>query len=126
MNSLLRIFAIMRKELLQLSRDRLTFGMIVGIPLIQLTLFGYAINTDVRNLSAALVDQADTHLSRQLVADINASQVLSFGGRVDSPQELEALLDSGRIAIGLYIPPDFDRRVLERDRPAAARRLQYR
>ncbi|MCA9245030.1 MAG: ABC transporter permease [Phycisphaerales bacterium] len=119
MKSLLRIFAIMRKELLQLSRDRLTFGMIVGIPLIQLTLFGYAINTDVRNLRAALVDQADTHLSRQLIADINASQVLVFRDRVDSPLQLETLLDSGQIAIGLYIPPDFDRRVIEGDRQAA-------
>ncbi|MCB1671151.1 MAG: ABC transporter permease [Gammaproteobacteria bacterium] len=109
----------MRKELLQLSRDRLTFGMIVGIPLIQLTLFGYAINTDVRNLRAALVDQADTHLSRQLIADINASQVLVFRDRVDSPLQLETLLDSGQIAIGLYIPPDFDRRVIEGDRQAA-------
>ena len=119
MNSLLRLFAIMRKELLQLSRDRLTFGMIVGIPLIQLTLFGFAINTDVRNLRAGLVDEADTHLSRQLVADIDASQVLRFQYRVDSPQELEALLDGGRIAIGLYIPEDFDRRVIRRDRQAA-------
>ncbi len=119
MNSLLRIFAIMRKEMLQLSRDRLTFGMIVGIPLIQLTLFGYAINTDVRNLRAALVDQSNTHLSRELIADITASQVLVFQYRLQTPQQLEALLDSGRIAIGLYIPPDFDRRVIEGDRKAA-------
>ena len=48
MNSLTRIFAILHKELLQLGRDKLTFGMIVGIPLIQLMMFGYAINTDVR------------------------------------------------------------------------------
>lgn len=119
MTSLLRIFAIMRKELLQLSRDRLTFGMIVGIPLIQLTLFGYAINTDVRNLRAGLVDQAQSHLSRQLIADINASQVLVFGHQANTATELEALLDSGQIAIGLFIPEDFDRRVITRDRPAA-------
>ena len=72
MKSVVRTFAIMHKELLQLSRDRLTFGMIVGIPLIQLLLFGYAINTDVRNLTAAYVDEADSHLSRQLLADIGA------------------------------------------------------
>ena len=127
MKSLLRIFAIMRKELLQLSRDRLTFGMIVGIPLIQLTLFGYAINTDVRNLRAALVDQADTHLSRQLIADINASQVLVFRDRVDSPLQLETLLDSGQIAIGLYIPPDFDRRHrLDHGLPLAGQRARTR
>jgi ABC-2 type transport system permease protein len=88
MNSLIRIFAIMKKEFLQLSRDRLTFGMIVGIPLIQLMMFGYAINTDVRNLSAAYVDEADTHLSRQFVADLGASQVINIKQRVASVQEL--------------------------------------
>jgi ABC-2 type transport system permease protein len=117
--SLLRSFAIMRKELLQLSRDRLTFGMIVGIPLIQLTMFGYAINTDVRNLSAAVADQSNTHLSRQLIADINASQVLKFEHQVGTAQELEFLLDSGQISIGLFIPDDFDRRIVAQERQSA-------
>ncbi|HIF75746.1 MAG TPA: ABC transporter permease [Porticoccaceae bacterium] len=118
MNSLIRIFAIMKKEFLQLSRDRLTFGMIVGIPLIQLMMFGYAINTDVRNLSAAYVDEADTHLSRQFVADLGASQVINIKQRVASVQELEQLLDVGLISIGIAVPDDFDRRVIERDRQA--------
>ena len=109
MKSVTRIFAIMRKEFLQLSRDRLTFGMIIGIPLIQLLMFGYAINTDVRHLSAAYVDEADTHLSRQFVADIGASQVLIFKQRVASVQELEQLLDAGSISIGMALPDDFDR-----------------
>ncbi|MEX0964559.1 MAG: ABC transporter permease [Pseudohongiellaceae bacterium] len=119
MNSLIRIYAVMRKEFLQLSRDRLTFGMIVGIPLIQLLMFGYAINTDVRNLSAAYVDEADTHLSREFVADMMASQVIVMKQRVASAIELEALLDAGDISIGIAIPDDFDRRVLGRNRPAA-------
>ncbi len=119
MKSLTRIFAVMRKEFLQMSRDRLTFGMIAGIPLIQLLLFGYAINTDVRNLSAAYVDEADTHISREFIADISASQVIVMGQRVASVSELEGLLDSGSISIGIAIPDDFDRRVLERDRQAA-------
>jgi ABC-2 type transport system permease protein len=55
MKSLQRIFAIVRKEVRQLRRDRLTFGMIVGIPVIQLLMFGYAINMDVRNLDAAVI-----------------------------------------------------------------------
>ncbi|MBL4580706.1 MAG: ABC transporter permease [Gammaproteobacteria bacterium] len=119
MNSFTRIFAIMRKEFLQMSRDRLTFGMIVGIPLIQLMLFGYAINTDVRNLSAAYVDESDTHISREFIADISASQVIVMKQRVASVFELEQLLDAGLISIGIAIPDDFDRRVLERDRQAA-------
>jgi ABC-2 type transport system permease protein len=117
-NSLLRIFAIMSKEFLQLSRDRLTFGMIVGIPLIQLLMFGYAINTDVRNLSAAYVDESDTHLSRQMIADLTASQVIIMKQRAASVAELNQLLDSGSISIGIYVPDDFDRRVLRKDRPA--------
>lgn len=119
MKSLTRIFAVMRKEFLQMSRDRLTFGMIAGIPLIQLLLFGYAINTDVRNLSAAYVDEADTHISREFIADITASQVINMKQRVASVFELEKLLDAGVISIGVAIPDDFDRRVLRRDRQAA-------
>lgn len=119
MRSLTRILAVMRKEFLQMGRDRLTFGMIVGIPLIQLLMFGYAINTDVRNLSAAYVDEANTHLSRGFVADLAASQVIVIKRRVASVAELEGLLDAGEISIGIAIPDDFDRRVLRRDRQAA-------
>ena len=118
MKSLIRIFAVMRKEFLQLSRDRLTFGMIVGIPMIQLLMFGFAINTDVRNLSAAYSDEADTHLSREFIAEMSASQVINIKQRVASAQELNQLLDAGSISIGIVIPDDFDRRVIERDRQA--------
>ena len=91
MKSPVRIFAVMHKELLQLSRDRLTFGTIVGVPLIQLPLFGYAINTDVRNLSAAYVDEADSHLSRQLLVDMSATRVVVLRQRLASAEELAAL-----------------------------------
>ena len=114
-----RLLAIFHKEFLQLLRDRLTFGMIVGVPLIQLTLFGFAINTDVRHLPGAVADAAGSHLSRQLIADIEASQVVDFDLRVNTPEELEALLDAGAIDIGLYLPPDFDRRVATGERKAA-------
>lgn len=116
MKTLLRIFAVMRKEFLQLSRDRLTFGMIVGIPLIQLLMFGYAINTDVRNLSTAYVDEADTHLSRQFISELTATQVIDLKHRAFNLQELDALMDAGKISIGVYIPPDFDRRVINSGR----------
>ncbi len=118
MKSLIRIMAVLRKEFLQLSRDRLTFGMIVGIPLMQLLMFGYAIDTDVRNLTAAYADEADTHLSRRFIADIAASQVINLGRRVETVQDLNRLMDAGAISIGVYVPEDFDRRIIERDRPA--------
>lgn len=119
MKSLLRLFAIFHKEFTQLMRDRLTFGMIVGMPLIQLMLFGFAINTDVRHLTAAYVDEANTSLSRQMVSDMEASQVVDFQYQLASISDLRSLMDEGKIAIGLYIPADFDRRIIGRDRAAA-------
>ncbi len=119
MKSWLRLAAIMRKEVRQLLRDRLTIGMIVGIPMIQLALFGYAINTDVRHLNAAVADQAGTHLSRQFVADLEASQVVDVVGAVATPQELMTLIRAGRIAVGIHVHADFDRRIIEGRQPAA-------
>jgi len=119
----MRLFAIMRKEVQQLARDRLTLGMIVGIPMMQMILFGYAINTDVRHLHAAVADAARTQLSRRLVADVQASQVVDVIRYVQSGEQVRALLDSGEIAVGIVIPRDFEKRLQEgrrRDgRPAA-------
>jgi len=118
MNSLSRLGAIVRKEVRQLRRDRLTFGMIVGLPIIQMLLFGYAINTDVRNLKTAFADEADTHLSREFIADLKQSQVADVRYRVSSPAGLEELLRRGRISIGVHIPRDFDRRIVDNERAA--------
>ena len=114
-----RILAVMKKELLQLRRDRLTFAMIIGIPVMQMLLFGYAINTDVRNLSAAVADQSNTHLSRQFIADLGQTQVLNLRYVVDTAEEIEAMLRAGKVSVGVYIPADFDRRSLDSRRPSA-------
>lgn len=118
MTSLSRLTAVMRKEVRQMRRDRLTFAMIFGIPLIQLLLFGYAINTDVRNLATAIADEANSHLSREFVSRLNATQVTNIRYRASSANELEAMLDAGQISIGIAIPPDFDRRVVDDSRAA--------
>jgi len=117
--SLQRMFAIVLKEVRQLRRDRLTFGMIVGIPVMQLLLFGYAINTDVRHLSAGLVDLSATAASRQLVAELAHSQVIDINYQAADPAELERLMRQGRISVGIYIPTDFERRLQQPDRAAA-------
>jgi ABC-2 type transport system permease protein len=113
------MFAIVLKEVRQLRRDRLTFGMIVGIPVMQLLLFGYAINTDVRHLSAGLVDLSATAASRQLVAELAHSQVIDINYQAADPAELERLMRQGRISVGIYIPTDFERRLQQPDRAAA-------
>ena len=119
MRSLGRIVAVARKEVRQLRRDRLTFAMIVGVPVLQLTLFGYAIDQDVRHLRAGVADLAATQRSRSLVADAEASQVIAVVERVGSAQALEDGLRRGRISVGVYIPRDFERRVLRGARPLA-------
>ena len=116
MKSLQRIIAIVRKEVRQLRRDRLTFGMIVGIPVIQLLMFGYAINMDVRNLDAAVADLSGTSASRQIVMDMEQTQVIKIIAQVSDATELEHLLRQGKISVGIYIPPDFDRRQQQADR----------
>lgn len=115
----IRLVAIMRKELLQLKRDRISLGMIVGIPVMQLLLFGYAINMDVRNLKSAVSDQANTHMSRQFIADLGQTQVLNLTRSVASPEQLEDLLRTGKISVGVHIPSDFDRRVMDNRRTVA-------
>ena len=119
MKSLGRILAVVRKEALQLRRDRLTFGMVIGIPVMQLLLFGYAINQDVRHLRGGVADLAATQRSRTLVADAEASQVVDIVATADSAAELENLLRAGEISVGILIPRDFERRVERGGRPAA-------
>ncbi|GGY07451.1 transport permease protein [Litchfieldella qijiaojingensis] len=113
-----RMLAIVLKELRQLRRDRLTFAMIVGIPVMQLVLFGYAINLDVRHLNAAVMDQADTARSRELVAQLEATQVIDLSYRVATPQEVDDLMGRGKINVAVVLPVDFETRLERGDRPA--------
>ena len=116
---LARTGAIAFKEVVQLRRDRLTLGMVVGIPALQLILFGYAINTDIRHLRAAVADQSGTVSSRELVTAIEASQVADVVASVNTASELEDLLRRGQISVGILIPHDIERRLATTDRPAA-------
>ena len=118
MKSLQRILAIVRKEVRQLRRDRLTFGMIIGIPVIQLLMFGYAINMDVRHLDAAVADMSGTSASRQVVMDMSQTQIIKVVRQVSSAAELEHLMRQGEISVGIYIPPDFDRRLHQANQSA--------
>ncbi len=118
MKALQRILAIVLKELRQLRRDRLTFGMIVGLPVIQLLLFGYAINNDPRHIQAAVADLAASAASRQYVLDLAHSQVIDIVHQAASADELEALMRTGEISVGIFIPEDFERRLQQPGRAA--------
>jgi ABC-2 type transport system permease protein len=116
--SLQRIFVVVLEEIRQLRRDRLTFGMIVGIPVMQLLLFGYAINTYVRHLSAAVVDLSSTAASRQLVTQLANTQVIDINYQAADSAELERLMRQGRISVGIFIPGDYERRLQQPERAA--------
>lgn len=109
-DSLQRFTGILVKEFKQLRRDRLTFGMIIGVPLLQILLFGYAIDLDVRHLAAGVADQANTVESREYIQSMEASQVVDIRMHFGGPDELETALDRGEISVGIFLPPDFGER----------------
>lgn len=112
-----RIFAITSKEFKELRRDRLTFGMVVMVPLIQLILFGYAINTDVRGITAGVVDFSQSHFSRATIASISATGVARFNQQFNSIAEAEAAITAGRVRAVLVLPHDFTRRIEDKLNP---------
>jgi ABC-2 type transport system permease protein len=115
--ALRRTSAIARKEFRQLARDRLTLGMIVGIPSLQLVLFGYAINLDVRHVPTAVLDRAESAASRKLVAELEATQTFRLTRAIRDEREAIRLLEQSEVGAVILIPPDLDRR-LQRGRGA--------
>ncbi len=115
--SLRRLFAVATKEVRQLSRDRVTFGMIVGVPMMQIILFGYAINFDVRNLATVVQDDANTSMSREFIAQLKATQVVHVSYTTNSSDEIAALMREGRASMAVVIPKDFERRLQSDTRP---------
>jgi ABC-2 type transport system permease protein len=112
-----RLVAIVMKEFIQMRRDRVTFGMMIGIPLLQLTLFGYAINSDPKHLPTAVRMSDEGPLARTLVAELRNSGYFDFVRITDSEQEVERLIRLGRVQFVLNIPVDFTRKVLRGEHP---------
>ncbi|MDP3896507.1 MAG: ABC transporter permease [Mesorhizobium sp.] len=115
--SLVRLGALLTKEFIQMRRDRLTFGMMLGVPILQLVLFGYAINTDPKQLPAALVAIGGDRYTRAIVSSLELTGYYRFDHVVASAAEAEALMASGEVSFVVTIPSDFSRRVDRRDHP---------
>ncbi|KIZ45460.1 MULTISPECIES: ABC transporter permease [Rhodopseudomonas] len=113
-----RTYAMLVKELIQLRRDRLTFAMIIVIPVMQLLLFGYAINTTPRHLPTAVLLQEDSDLGRSILKALENTAYFKFTQEVHSAAEFDALLLSGKVLFGVEIPQGFERAVRRGDRPA--------
>lgn len=110
-----RIAAVMIKELTQLRRDRITYAMILVMPLMQLLLFGYAINTDPRHLPAAVISYDHGNFANAVVAALERTTYVDVKYLPNSEAEMDGLMRRGEISLALTIPPDFSQRVLKRD-----------
>jgi ABC-2 type transport system permease protein len=116
--ALRRTWAMLLKEFIQLKRDRVSFVMIIMIPIMQLLLFGYAINTTPRNLPTAVLLQEDSDLARSVLKALENTAYFRFTHQVRTVEEFDRLLESGRVLFGIEIPRGFERAVRRGDRPA--------
>ncbi|CAN7178583.1 ABC transporter permease [Phenylobacterium sp. LjRoot225] len=110
-----RVLAVMVKEFKQLTRDRLTYAMMLAIPIVQLTLFGFAINSEPRHLPTAVLIQEDSRFARSLVAGLKNSRYFDFVAQARSPAELDAMIRRGEVQFAITVPGDFTRRVVRGD-----------
>ena len=116
--SLARLWAMVVKEFIQMSRDRLTFAMILGIPVMQLMVFGFVINTDPRHMPAAIVLADEGPQARTLLEGLKNSTYFDFAQIVRTEADAERLLRLGQVQFVVSIPENFSRDLLRGDRPA--------
>ena len=120
MGFLYRLWAIIRKEATQLRRDRLTFAMMFGIPIMQLVLFGFAINNDPKGLPTAVLSSGQSTLTRALVASMGHTGYFSFTNAVSTEAEADELLQRGAVQFIITIPGDFTRKLIRREKAQVA------
>ena len=116
--SVTRWWSIVLKEFLQLRRDRITFGMVIGIPIIQLVLFGYAINTDPRHLPTAVVLGDRSEFTRSYLAAMKTSRYFTFVAELPTQEAARAALARGDVLFVVNVPVNFTRALLRGERPA--------
>ncbi|WP_375592040.1 ABC transporter permease [Chitiniphilus eburneus] len=116
--SVARWWSVVLKEFLQLRRDRITFGMIIGLPIVQLALFGFAINTDPKHMPTALVIADHSEFSRSYVAAMKNSEYFDIIGELPSEEAGRAALARGEVQFVLNVPAGFTRDLLRGDKPA--------
>jgi ABC-2 type transport system permease protein len=115
--SLTRLGAMLAKEFIQMRRDRITFAMMIGVPLMQLILFGFAINNDPKGLPSALVATSQDRFTRSIVTALETTGYYRFDHVTVSASEAEALMAKGDVSFVVTVPSDFSRRVLRNDHP---------
>jgi len=113
-----RFTAILVKEFIQMRRDRMTFAMMIGVPIMQLILFGYAINSDPKHLPTVVLMADSGPQARAMVEGIRRSGYFDFVGQIDSEAQARAALERGEAQFVVNIPANFSRDLLRGDRPS--------
>jgi ABC-2 type transport system permease protein len=113
-----RFVAIIRKEFIQMRRDRLTFAMMFGIPILQLILFGFAINSDPKNLPVAVLASDNSPFARRFIHAMENSGYFRIADHVETEEAARRLLARGEVQFIVNLPTDFSRRLVRGDRPA--------
>lgn len=116
--SLARWWSIVLKEFLQLKRDKVTFALMVGVPIMQLTLFGFAINTDPKHLPTAVIASDESEITRTLISAMETSEYFAVDHRFWKQDDAEEALRRGEIQFILTIPPDFTHKLLRSEKPS--------
>jgi len=113
-----RVFAMMLKEVLQLRRDRVTLATMISVPLMQLILFGYAINTTPRDLPTAVLLQENSDVGRSILAALQNTKYFKITYRAKDSEDFDHLLASGKVLFGVEIPAGFERALRRGDTPS--------
>lgn len=113
-----RVWGLVRKEAIQLKRDRMTFAMLLGIPFMQLLLFGFAINADPHNLPTALIQADNSVFARSALKALENTGYFEFTHQIQSREEADYLLTTGEVLFVITIPQDFGRDIVRGGRPA--------
>lgn len=106
-----RLEALIKKEFIQVLRDRITLAILIFIPVIQLLIFGFAINTDIRHLKTTIFDQSRTQESREIISSFTSSNYFDIELYAKSMEEVNRSVESGRVKVGLIFPPDYAKRL---------------
>src|ERR1035438_10037036 len=112
-----RFCAMVRKEFIQMRRDRMTFGMMIGVPMIQLILFGYAINSDPKHLPTAVYSQDNSVFARSIVWGMRNSSYFDITREPKNEVEINLLLAQNKVQFAVTIPVDFSRKLLRGEKP---------
>lgn len=112
-----RIFAILKKEFIQLKRDVTTLRMIIAIPIIQLLLFGFAINSDPKHLPTAILSQDDSVITRNIITGLKNSDYFLINQTITSEKEARSLLQKGKVTFVVTMPYNFTRNLIKGNKP---------